>query len=216
VTALVAELVGESGEVVGMDRDAVQVYGARARLGDLPNASFCVGEITQPPSGPFDAVVGRLVLMYQPSMSDALRCLREVLRPGGVMAFIETSLNVDQTPPMWPPQGTLGERIGELIRTAFSETSVQQLAGLRLPAAMRDAGLQPVHPYESGSIIYEGRSAAVMQASLFRSMVPVLQNAGADLSGIDLDRLDDDLEREHDIPQVVAIGPLLGVWARQP
>lgn len=78
------------------------------------------------------------------------------------------------------------------------------------------AGLEPQPPYESGSILCEGREAAEMQAAIFRSMVPVLQASGADLDGIDLATLEDDLTAEQTVPRMVAVGPLIGVWSIVP
>jgi hypothetical protein len=81
---------------------------------------------------------------------------------------------------------------------------------------MRAAGLEPQPPYESGSILYEGRQAAVMQAAILRSMVPVLDAVGTDASDIDLESLEDDLAAEQTVPRMVAVGPLIGVCARKP
>jgi len=178
--------------------------------------SFEVAEIDDPPQGPFDAVVGRLVLMYQPDMAASVARLAKQLAPGGVAAFVEMSLAASTRPPMWPEPGPLADRIGALIQQAFAVTSTQPMAGLRLPSTMREAGLEPQRPYETGSIVYEGRQAAEMQAGLFRSMVPVLESAGADLGGISMDTLEDDLAAEQTTPRVIAVGPLFGVWARQP
>ena len=115
-----------------------------------------------------------------------------------------------------PDPGPLAARISELIQVAFRSTGTLVLAGLRLPSAMRAAGLQPQLPYESGSILYEGHEAAVMQAAIFRSMLPALDAVGADLSGIDLESLEDDLAAEQTVPRMVAVGPLIGVCGRKP
>jgi SAM-dependent methyltransferase len=215
VSALVAELVGDTGSVLGIDRDSAQVDGSSRRFASLPNLSFEVGDLENPPSGPFDAVVGRLVLQYQPDMVEALKALASTLTPSGVLAFVEMSFGGDGSPPpMWPPIGPLSGRIATLIGRAFASTGVHPLVGLQLPSLMRAAGLDPQSPYESGSLLYEGREAAEMQAGLFRSMVPVLETRGEDLSGIDLDALADQLEAEQEVPRIVAVGPIIGVWAR--
>jgi SAM-dependent methyltransferase len=216
VAALAAELVGESGSVVGIDRDEAQVERARARWSELRNVTFEVAELADPPPGPFDAVVGRLVLMYQPDMAACLATLARSVSPGGTVAFLETSLGRDAAPPAWPEPGPLAARISGLIQVAFQSTRTHVLAGLRLPSTMRSAGLEPQPPYESGSIVYEGRQAAVMQAAIFRSMIPVLDAVGIDLSDIDLESLEDDLTAEQTVPRMVAVGPLIGVCARKP
>lgn len=154
--------------------------------------------------------------MYQPDMAECLRGLARSVRPGGVVAFLETSLSGGSAPPAWPEPGPLAARVSDLIQIAFKATGTQTLAGLRLPSSMRDAGLIPQLPYESGSILCEGRQAAEMQADLFRSMVPVLRPEGADLTGLDVTTLADDLVAEQTIPRMVAVGPLIGVWSYKP
>jgi ubiquinone/menaquinone biosynthesis C-methylase UbiE len=71
VAFLVAELVGESGSVVGIDRapEAVAVARERAEQASIANVSFVEGdpaELTLP--APFDAVVGRYVLQQQAAL----------------------------------------------------------------------------------------------------------------------------------------------------
>jgi ubiquinone/menaquinone biosynthesis C-methylase UbiE len=94
VAMLAARLVGPSGEVVGIERDPKSIAKARARVAEarLHNVSFTqsdVGEI--PDSEPFDAVVGRFILMFLPDPVATLRLLSRLVRPGGVLAFHEPS-----------------------------------------------------------------------------------------------------------------------------
>jgi SAM-dependent methyltransferase len=215
VSALAAELVGPDGLVVGCDQDPNQVASAAARFKGTPSLRFEVADINDPPLGPYDAIVGRLVLMYQADMTATIARLARTLAPSGVVAFVELSINLEVEQPSWPPPGPLAARVGELIRTAFVATNVQPFAGLRLPSVMRAAGLQPQTPYETGSILNEGREANEMQVAIFRSMIPVLEAQGVDLDGLRGDDLAQRLEDEqHDEVRVIAIGPLLGVWAR--
>jgi len=94
VAMLAARLVGPSGEVVGIERDPKSIAKARARVAEarLHNVNFTqsdVGEI--PDSEPFDAAVGRFILMWLPDPVAALRSLSRLVRPGGVFAFHEAS-----------------------------------------------------------------------------------------------------------------------------
>jgi Methyltransferase domain len=64
---LVARLVGPSDEVVGIERDPKSVAKARARVTEagLHNVSFNESDVGEIPDGkPFDAAVGRFILMY--------------------------------------------------------------------------------------------------------------------------------------------------------
>ncbi len=94
VAILAARLVGPSGEVVGIERDLRSIARARARVAEagLRNVSFTQTDVSQiPDSEPFDAVVGRFILMWLPDPVAALRSLSRLVRPGGVFAFLEPS-----------------------------------------------------------------------------------------------------------------------------
>src|SRR6266481_1788176 len=94
VAMLGARLVGPSGEVVGIERDPRSLDRARARVAEagLHNVSFIQSDVSQiTASKPFDAVVGRFILMWLPDPTSVLRQLSLVVRPGGVVAFQEPS-----------------------------------------------------------------------------------------------------------------------------
>jgi ubiquinone/menaquinone biosynthesis C-methylase UbiE len=94
VSMLVAHLVGPSGRVVGVDRDGTTLGKARAR-GDsagYENLTFVQADITDlPRAEPFDAIVGRFIIMFLSDPVDVLKELRALVRPGGAMAFLEAS-----------------------------------------------------------------------------------------------------------------------------
>jgi len=67
VAFVAADLVGSDGHVVGVDRspEALAKARLRAKQRGLAQVQFVEGDIHDPaPGGPFDAIVGRLVLMY--------------------------------------------------------------------------------------------------------------------------------------------------------
>jgi SAM-dependent methyltransferase len=97
VAMLVARLVGPSGEVVGVERDPKSIAKARARVTEarLHNVSFNESDVGEILDGkPFDAAVGRFILMYLPDPVAALRSISQLVRQGGVFAFQE---------PYWVP-----------------------------------------------------------------------------------------------------------------
>ena len=78
VAMLAARLVGSAGEVVGVERDLGSITRARARVAEagLHNVRFTqadVGEIAS--DQPFDAAVGRFILMFIPDPLPVLRSL---------------------------------------------------------------------------------------------------------------------------------------------
>jgi 2-polyprenyl-3-methyl-5-hydroxy-6-metoxy-1,4-benzoquinol methylase len=92
VAMLVARLVGPSGEVVAVERDPKAIVKARVRVTEagFQNISFSeldVGAILD--GKPFDAAVGRFILMYLPDPVATLRSISQLVRPGGVLVFQE-------------------------------------------------------------------------------------------------------------------------------
>src|SRR6266705_154875 len=94
VAMLAARLVGPSGEVVGIERDPRSLDRANARVAEagLHNVSCIQSDVSQiTASKPFDAAVGRFILMWLPDPASVLRQLSLLVRPGGVVAFQEPS-----------------------------------------------------------------------------------------------------------------------------
>ncbi len=82
-------------EVVGMDISETMVHyaNARARSQLLSNASFEVGDITQPldfPDNSFDLINGRLIAFLTPQQwTHLLQECKRILRPGGTLRLTE-------------------------------------------------------------------------------------------------------------------------------
>jgi ubiquinone/menaquinone biosynthesis C-methylase UbiE len=95
VALLAADLVGSKGRVVGVDRnDAVlNIARERAESAGFSHVVFREGNLADVGSDEkFDAVVGRLVLMYQPDPAATLRQLASHLKSGGIVAFGEYNI----------------------------------------------------------------------------------------------------------------------------
>jgi len=79
VAMLVSRLIGPSGEVVGIERDSRSIASARVRVAEagLHNVSFIVSDVSQiTDRKPFDAAVGRFILMWLPDpVSVCVNCL---------------------------------------------------------------------------------------------------------------------------------------------
>jgi ubiquinone/menaquinone biosynthesis C-methylase UbiE len=92
ISLLLAEMVGPDGSVTGIDLDGDALAHARKRVSTrgVSNVTFVHSDFAHYlPNGPVDAIVGRLVLMYQADPAAALKKLTLHLRPGGVVAFLE-------------------------------------------------------------------------------------------------------------------------------
>jgi len=87
----IAELVGSSGEVVGIDPAAGMIEASRraAERLSLTNARFETAGVDRLPfpDDRFDAVVSRFGVMFFPSPIAGVREMLRVLRPGGMLVF---------------------------------------------------------------------------------------------------------------------------------
>ena len=222
VALLVAELVGESGSVVGIDREQAQLDTAARRCADaeFANIRFEVTDLHDPPPGPFDAIVGRFVLMYQPDPGAAVRTLATRLVPGGTMAFLELALplGADTSGALSWPEHRLVAPIRSWISAAFAATEVAPLMGLRLRGTFRAAGLEPQDPLEGSAIVYAGREAAEMTAGLVRSMLPVIiEHNIATEADVDIGTLADRIVDAADGEEFTYALPLaIAAWAANP
>ena len=140
VAFLAADLVGPGGEVIGVDRAAaaVQRATARAQSRDIGNMKFLEGDpAAMEFDQPFDAVVGRLVLMYYPDPVDAVRKLARHARDGGLIIFQEFDIANCRSLPLAP---TFERHVGWNKQT-LSATGARTQLGLELYQVFLAAGL---------------------------------------------------------------------------
>jgi ubiquinone/menaquinone biosynthesis C-methylase UbiE len=114
VAMLVAQIVGASGEVVGVEREARSIARARRRVEEagLNNVTFLQCDASElPGERRFDAAVGRLILQFLPDPVTVLRGISRLVRPGGSIAFQEPSwkpfLALCSHMPLWSACGSL-------------------------------------------------------------------------------------------------------------
>ncbi len=212
VSLLAAEIVGPSGSVVGIDRDSGSVERARTRAAEegAGNVSFTVGEIgVELDRAPFDALVGRFILMHVPDPAEALRWATRWVRPGGVVAMIESNMETLMAGDHSRPHSRLYARVIRWKCAVVKASSADLRAGLRLREAFVGAGLPAPEtrmeaPVEGGpdSIYYRYVAESV------RSMLPRAVEWGfEDFESVDVKTLEEDLREE-----VVSAGGVLVAW----
>jgi SAM-dependent methyltransferase len=140
VAFLAAERVGPQGTVVGVDMNPAMLDFARqrAQAASIANVTFIQGDLTQVAlEGQFDAVVGRLILLYIQDRAALLRRLSQQLRPGGIVAFQELDLTLVGTSlPHGPVFEQATKRITEVFRRAGLDTQGMNLFRLFLEAGL--------------------------------------------------------------------------------
>jgi ubiquinone/menaquinone biosynthesis C-methylase UbiE len=218
VSLLAADLVGPQGQVVGVDVNPEILRTARRRVASAgwTNVSFVESAIDDiEPSGPFDAVVGRWILMYQPDPAAAVRRAAGLVRPGGIVAFLESELTMLPTSfPETPVHRALAEML-QRGRGVFPEMSMgTKLYGTFLAAGLPAPQLQMEAP-AGGGPDWPGYR---LVADTVRSLLPRLESLGlASATEVDPATLEDRLRDE-----VVAVNGMqqlpvvIGAWARRP
>ena len=140
VAFLAAELVGARGEVVGTDRSPAALATARQRADarSLHNVVFREGDAAEMRfDRPFDAVIGRYVLMFQRDPTAVLRGLAAHARPGSVIFFHEPDLDGARSFPPAPTYDRCSQWIRETLRLSGAETRM----GTKLFSTFIAAGL---------------------------------------------------------------------------
>ncbi len=144
VSLLAADLVGPTGSVLGVDRDAQALARARERAVQHGCAGYVKFEqihLEELKAGePFDAAVGRYVLLYQADPAATLRHVASLVRPGGRLIFHE--LDFGQVVPPWP-EAPLWMRTYTIMSEAFRRGGNPPDFGRRLARTFLDAGQVP-------------------------------------------------------------------------
>lgn len=214
VALLAADIVGRTGRVVGVDRSPEAVAGATMRVAGADNVAFVVRELHEGCAdlGPFDAVVGRLVLMYAPDPSVLLRRQAEALAPGGIVAVLELDVGSCRSLPEVPLVRWMAGLVGEAFRRAGTDPEL----GPRLWPTLADAGLTPrgmvaVQPHFGP----DDADAAWLLTGVLRSAAAVVERTGvAAAEDLGLDTFEDRLRAELSaVRAVVAYPTFYGAWA---
>lgn len=137
----VARLVGDTGEVIGIDQNDRALETARSQAKDLGLAQvvFASADVTAVPDelGSFDAIVGRRVLMYLPDPAMAVAALAAKLSPGGTMAFHEHDMSPPPNAHPLPVHDLAMRWVRETVLTEGAEPAM----GFRLHDVLAGAGL---------------------------------------------------------------------------
>lgn len=152
VSFVAAEFVGPKGAVIGLDSsiEALATARARATHQGLTNVTFVAGDLSKKidlgalaVDGPFDALVGRSVLMFLPDPAATLRGLLPLIRPGGVVAFREPLAGEPllEAVPVCQLIDEFNVWYKEHGLMALAAVGMAGQTGLRLHQVFQDAGL---------------------------------------------------------------------------
>jgi FkbM family methyltransferase len=194
VSLLLAEMVGPTGSVVGIDPSpaALTLARDRARAAGHPNITFHKAALVNCDGpAPFDLAIGRYVLMHQADPAVMIRTAASHVRKGGVVAFHEVAVfstfEMRPSVPLW-------QQSADLIRKAFLSVLPHFDAAGRLIEHFHRAGLgQPTVFCEAPVAGGADSLAYAWAAETLRSLMPQLQTMGVPTAEIEIDTLEDRL-----------------------
>ena len=218
VAMTAAELVGPEGAVVGVDvnPEILETAQARTQAAGFSNVEFVAGDArTLELGNDFDAVTGRLVLMYMADPADALKQLATRLRPGGIVAFQEA----DFTPyrQMYHPDTPLANKLIDWAIGLFEQAGAHIDMGFNLYRAFVEAGLpEPYMHCEYPVGGPESWAGYQFVANSFRSMLPLIEEYGiATAEEVDVETLPERVRQEVvAAKRPFALPPHVTAWAQ--
>jgi ubiquinone/menaquinone biosynthesis C-methylase UbiE len=216
VSMLLARLVGPSGQVVGIERDAASIERARARIAaaGFRNVSFLNTDVNKIVTDQaFDAAVGRFILMFLPDPVSVLRSVSRLVRPGGVLAFNE---------PSWAPMLALGaglplwSRTRHLIHETLMRSGANREMGFALYRVFQEVGL-PAPKMHLEMPLGNDADFIRLTSDLLCSLHPLAEQHKVSLQELgDLETLPDRIRSEVATANtVVSLIAVVGAWSRK-
>lgn len=219
VSLIAADLVGETGSVLGVDMNAgvLQLAQARAQAAGLKNVSFQAGDVHELAQGQeFDAIIGRLILQHLPDRVAVLRQLTSRVRPGGLLAFQEYDCTTPADSPL--PSSPLWERAWSWFLQPFQRAGVEPQMGMKLYSTFLDADLPaPQLRYEAAIGAGPDWIGYTILTETVRALLPLILKFGiATAEEIEIDTLEDRLRQESLSLRMVSRSPaLVSAWVRK-
>jgi ubiquinone/menaquinone biosynthesis C-methylase UbiE len=194
----------------------VEMAQERAREAWIGHATFREGDLLAlEEDAPFDAVVGRFVLMYLAEPIAALQAILRYLRPNGIVAFQEGDFTFT---PMAVPSSPLYERTIGWIRDLSKRAGAEMQMGFKLYQTYVAAGL-PEPRLRMDTVVGGGPNFEGYEylAELVRSiLLPMEQFGVATAAEVEIDTLADRLRDEVVRGGgCITLQPLIGGWTRK-
>jgi SAM-dependent methyltransferase len=213
VTGLLADLVGPTGSVVGIDSSAAQLAQARERLNtDGAHISFVEASATATclPPGSFDLVYCRFLLIHLPEPEHALREMVALLKPDGILVCEDADLIASGSE---PPSAL--DAFADLWVRLGPSRGLDYTLGRRLFQMVLGAGLPTPQITFNQPVVARGEHKRFLELSVAEAG-PAFISAGL-ITSRELHRTLVEMRRLTGDESVLAIMPRMNqVWARKP
>jgi SAM-dependent methyltransferase len=204
-----AERVGPAGTVIATDIDVSWTRGIAGGVIEVMRHDVAA---EPPPSGGFDLVHARLVLVHVTDRTEALRRMVQALRPGGwlLLEDADPGLQPLLCPDESGPEQRLANRLRSGFRTLMAARGADLAYGRTLPRLLREAGLDDVQADAYFPIT--SPACAVLEAATVRQIRRRLVTEG----------LATDEELDRHLANVatgrldLATAPMISAWGRRP
>jgi SAM-dependent methyltransferase len=187
--------VSPGGRVVGLDSDPAHAAqaGQYAIAAGLANVEVITADArrTGLPSGSFDLVHARTLLVNIPDPAEVVAEMVRLARPGGWVAGLEPDAEYALCHPPLPAW----DRLREIFTLSHDQLGADLRIGRRLAELFRQAGLEDIEVMSYAPIYPTGHSRRTLLPDLVRSMRPRILELGLADEGelAELDRV----AREH-------------------
>lgn len=216
VLELLAVRVAPGGRVVGVDADPAHVAMAAGFAAErgldgvevMAADALCSGL----PSGSFDLVHTRTLLVNVPEPARLAAEMVRLTRPGGQVASLEPDCEYELC---YPPHPAI-TRMREIFPVVFARNGADPYIGRRVPELFRQAGLADVEAEATVRVFPKGHSRRMILLDLVQSMRPQVLELGL-ASAAELDELDAAARAHLDDPHTVVMShPFFLTWGRKP
>ena len=199
VSIIAASVVGSTGSVLGIDRDANALEIAKKKIQEagVTNVSFAQVDLMTgklPESEHFDAIVTRRVLMYLSDPAKALQQFIPSLKTGGIVAVQEHDLS---HAPLYSEPLPLHQQIQGYIKQTVQREGVNPHMGFDLYRILHEADITVDQVHMEGILVTPNQPSNL--AFLTKVMVPRMIQCGviASEQELNLDTLEQKLTEER-------------------
>lgn len=219
VALIAARLVGKSGEVIGVDGDAgcLDVARGRAKAEGFAHVKFLESDFRKfGEANSFDAVTGRLVLLYQANPVAALAHIRSLLKPGGILALQDAILGDEYC--FSHPHCELYQHCIRLFWETLARGGADGKCGFKLHQYFVAAGF-PAPALRSNPLVVTRHTPLFFDyfQQFMKAIAPKMEELGvAKAADFDVETLGQRLRSEIERTDGILIyAPMVGAWCRK-